>query len=220
MAPIASRTHRPSHPLLPQHPQHPQHPRTDGHPTASHAPAPPLPARVGGVAVVRWPEEHDRREALSLQGDPCLLVVDAEAPAPVTGLLEDWVRAPAALDELEVRSAAVQRRAGCGEVPTLDEGLLLHRGAWAAIPPGQVAMVELLLERIGRPVRKEELAAAANAAGASSHHDAVKAGMNRLAQRVAPLGLELRGVRGTGWVLQVADGCALHAPVSAANAKG
>lgn len=189
---------------------------------STHPPAPAhrvVPSRFGGVEVVRWPEEADRREELARLGQPCVFVLAVDEPAPMTELLEDWVREPIDTAELGARCAALLRRADCGTVPTLDDGLLLYRGAWAAIPAAQLAMVGLLLERLGRVVTKEELVAAAAASGGSDHADAVKAAMNRLVRRIAPLDLELRSIRGRGYLLQIPDRCPLHGSVSAAKTK-
>jgi hypothetical protein len=176
--------------------------------------------RLGGVEVLRWPQDAERRAELAGRGEPCVLVLGIDAPVPPTGLGEDWVREPVDATELVVRCETVRRRVECATPPTLDDGLLLHHGAWAAIPPAQVAMVELLLERLGRVVTKRELAAAAAAAGGSDHEDAVKAAMARLGRRVAPLGLTLRSIRGRGHLLEVLGTCPVHATPSAAETKG
>jgi hypothetical protein len=178
----------------------------------------PRPGRLGGVELVMWPSEATRREELAGAGRPCILVIAADEPVPPTASTEDWVREPVDPEELTVRAAALRRRAECGKAPTLDDGLLVHDGAWAAIPPAQIRMVELLVERLGSVVRKEELAAAADATGASDHEQAVKAAMNRLAKRLAPLGLVLRSIRGRGYLLELADPCPVHGRGSAAEA--
>jgi hypothetical protein len=172
---------------------------------------------VAGVDVVLWPDEADRRAALDEAGRPCLLVISCDETAPRLGPLEDWVREPLEADEVRARCLALGRRAACGSPPTLDDGLLLHCGAWAAIPPAQVAMVELLVDRIGSVVRKEELVAAAEATGASSHEEAVKAAMGRLVKRLAPLGLDVRAIRGRGYLLEVRNRCPVHGTRSAAE---
>ena len=188
----------------------------------SVVPTPPAgrttPTRFGGVDIVLWPLEAERREEVARRGEPCVLVLAPDEPVPRTTLIEDWVREPVDTAELSARCAALHRRADCGTPPTLDDGLLLYRGAWAAVPAAQVAMVELLLDRLGRVVTKDELASAAAAAGGSTHGDAVKAAMNRLSRRIAPLGLELRSVRGRGYLLQLPDRCPVHGS-SAAETK-
>jgi hypothetical protein len=169
---------------------------------------------------VRWPEEADLRRALAGDGRSCLLVVGPDTPAPRTELLEDWVREPLDPAEVAARRAGLAARRACVERPRLDDGLLLFRGGWAAVPPAQVEMAALLVERFGAVVGKEELAAAAGTAGASAHAEAVKAAMGRLGRRVAPLGLELRSVRGRGHLLQAVGTCPIHGNGGAPEAKG
>ena len=184
-------------------------------PTHVTVPDPVARPRAAGVAVLRWPDDAEERMALAQRGEPCVLVVDGDTPAPNTTLLEDWVRAPFDQRDLTARCEAVKSRATCGAAPTLDDGLLVHRGAWAAIPEAQVGMVELLVDRLGEVVRKDELAAAAAASGGSDHESAVKAAVARLGRRLAPLGLELRSIRGRGYLLQIADACPVHGTRSA-----
>lgn len=181
------------------------------------APSPSTLGRVAGVDVVLWPAEADRRAALAEAGQPSLLVLADDEPVPAVGLLEDWVREPLEADEVRARCLALGRRLACARPPTLDDGLLFHDGAWAAIPPAQVAMVELLVARIGSVVRKDELMAAAEAGGGSSHEEAVKAAMGRLVKRLAPLGLTLRAIRGRGYLLEVQNDCPVHGTRSAAK---
>lgn len=182
------------------------------HPTTTSA-----LGRIAGVDVVLWPTEGRRRAALAEAGQPCMLVLAPDDPVPELGPMEDWAREPLDGHDLRARCEALVRRGSCGAPPTLDDGLLVHCGAWAAIPPAQVAMVELLVERIGSVVRRDELMAAAEAVGASSHEEAVKAAMGRLVKRLAPLGLDVRAIRGRGYLLEARNGCPVHGTRSAAD---
>ena len=67
------------------------------------------------VVLVRWPEETERLERLRAAGSPRLLLVgeDLAAPEPVDPL-EDWIRLPAAEDDLRVRVSTLASRAGIG----------------------------------------------------------------------------------------------------------
>src|SRR4051794_20354716 len=61
------------------------------------------------VTMLRWPEEEGRRSRISLAGEPRLLLVpDGEEPPPVADCLEDWIRIPAA--ENEVRPGSTRWR--------------------------------------------------------------------------------------------------------------
>lgn len=183
----------------------------------THPIAPSTLGRLAGVDVVLWPDEAGRRAALAEAGQPCLLVLAPEEPVPEIGPNEDWAREPLDGEEMRARCLALVRRSACGAAPTLDDGLLVHCGAWAAIPPAQVAMVELLVARLGSVVRKDELSAAAASAGGSSHEEAVKAAMGRLVKRLAPLGLDLRAIRGRGYLLEARNACPVHGTRSAAD---
>ena len=63
------------------------------------------------VTMLRWPEEESRRTRISQAGEPRLLLVpDGEDPPPVGDCLEDWIRVPAAEDEVRARVDALAVR--------------------------------------------------------------------------------------------------------------
>src|SRR5262245_50001944 len=69
--------------------------RVDSRTRNEHEKSRPYVCRVD-VALVRWPEESDRRRRLERDGLPRLLLVeDGAAPPLVEDPLEDWVRVPA-----------------------------------------------------------------------------------------------------------------------------
>lgn len=75
------------------------------------------------VVVLRWPDEAERRERLSVEGRPRLLLVPSNVPAPVAAdPLEDWIRLPAPDPDLQARVEALSRiaeldtRMGAGKV--------------------------------------------------------------------------------------------------------
>lgn len=87
-------------------------------------------------------------------------------------------------------------------LPRLDEDGLLRVGDhWVAIPDAQLPVVALLVDRYGRLVRTEAIAAAYVEAGNSGHDASIRSLVARVAHRVARLGLELHTVRGRGVVL-------------------
>ena len=71
----------------------------------------PYGAQMTDVVLVRWPEETERLERLRAAGSPRLLLVgeDLAAPEPVDPL-EDWIRLPAAEDDLRVRVSTLASR--------------------------------------------------------------------------------------------------------------
>jgi hypothetical protein len=160
------------------------------------------------VPLLRWPAEEDRRRALAEVGHPRLLLLAVDQPPPDDwDDLEDWLREPVDPVELEVRRLTVRRRADkARRRPWFDDAGLLRSGdGWVDVPPGQVPMARLLVERLDQVVRRDELVAACEAAGVSTHATAVKAAVGRLERRLAPLGLRLRSIRGRGYLLEVED---------------
>jgi two-component system response regulator TctD len=160
------------------------------------------------VPLLRWPDEEDRRQALAAAGQPRLLLLTAHQPPPDEwDALEDWLREPVDPVELEVRRLTVRRRADkARRRPWFDDAGLLRSGdGWVDIPPGQVPMAKLLVERLDQVVRRDELVAACEAAGVSTHATAVKAAVGRLERRLGPLGLRLRSIRDRGYLLEIED---------------
>ncbi|MGH9085225.1 MAG: hypothetical protein ACRDYW_07200 [Acidimicrobiales bacterium] len=86
--------------------------------------------------------------------------------------------------------------------PRLDEDGILRLGdQWVAIPDAQLPVVALLVDRYGRLVRREALAAAYVEAGNSGREASIRSLMSRVARRVGSLGLQLHTVRGRGVIL-------------------
>jgi hypothetical protein len=159
------------------------------------------------VPLLRWPAEEPLRQRLADEGVPRLLLLTADHPPPEGwDEIEDWIREPVDLDELEVRRQTVRARAGLARRrPWFDETGLLHAGdAWVDLSSGQVPIARLLVERLNCVVRHQELVEACAAAGVSTQATALKAAVGRLERRLAPLGLRLRSVRGRGYLLEVA----------------
>jgi hypothetical protein len=87
-------------------------------------------------------------------------------------------------------------------VPRLDEDGILRLGdRWVAIPDAQLPVVALLVDRYGRLVRREALAAAYVEAGNSGRDASIRSLVARVARRVRGLGLQLHTVRGRGVIL-------------------
>jgi DNA-binding response OmpR family regulator len=159
-----------------------------------------------GVALVRWPDELDRVERLRTAGVPRLLLVgeDASAPLPVDSL-EDWIRLPVREDELRARVTTLRSRARgpVAAAPTVDEdGLLWYRGQWIALSPIERELAAALAERYGAVVHRETLVRRAWNGRRTTTGNAFAIRMGCLRRRVTVLGLEIRTVRGRGYLLQ------------------
>jgi hypothetical protein len=155
------------------------------------------------VRLVRWPMESSYRDELRAAAMPRLLIVDAGAsPPPLWDELEDWVRVPVDRAELELRAATVARRADLLDRPWLDDdGMLWFRDRWCSISRGQAALVQLLVEHFGTVVRDEDVDAVFTGGDTSAHLEAIKTTVRRVSQSLAPLGLQLKRVRASGYLL-------------------
>jgi DNA-binding response OmpR family regulator len=159
------------------------------------------------VVLIRWPEEEARLERLRASGSPRLLLVGRtrEAPSSIDPL-EDWIRLPAAEEDLRARVATLAARAG-REVaaPTVDDdGLLRFRGQWVTLSPVERALAAALVERFGAVVGRATLVRRAWRGG-SPTRNALDVHMLRLRRRISSLGLEVRTVRARGYLLQAAE---------------
>lgn len=156
------------------------------------------------VRLVRWPDEATFRDKLAALGVPRILVLDARVAPPTTwDEIEDWVRVPVSKSELELRAVTVARRADAIERPWLDEeGLLWFRDRWIVLPRGQRPVIETLARNFGRVVRDDEVSAVFAGSESSTHAEAVKTSMRRISDLLRPLGLVLKRVRGSGYLLE------------------
>jgi hypothetical protein len=159
------------------------------------------------VRLVRWPEEASFREELATLAVPRILILDdCTAPPTPWDEIEDWVRAPVAQAELELRATTVARRADARERPWLDaDGLLWFRDRWALVPRGQGPVLDALVANFGRVVRDDEIRQVFETSANSTHAEAVKTSMRRISDLLGPLGLMLKRVRGSGYLLERED---------------
>jgi two-component system, OmpR family, response regulator len=159
------------------------------------------------VVLVRWPEEEARLQYLRETGAPRLLLVGESLAAPASiDPLEDWIRLPAAEDDLRTRVATLAARAGQSvAAPSVDEdGLLRYRGRWVTLSPVERALAAALVDRIGAVVGRDTLVRRAWPGG-SPTRNALDVHMLRLRRRISGLGLEVRTVRARGYLLQPTD---------------
>ena len=173
----------------------------------------PMSSRGGGVA-------HDRRRPGAVaRGDRAAGAAPGRRvrpacswwartsrhPEPVDPL-EDWIRLPAAEDDLRVRVATLASRAGRSVVaPTVDEdGLLRYRGRWVTLSPVERALAAALIDRFNAVVGRDTLVRRAWPGG-SPTRNALDVHMLRLRRRISTLGLEVRTVRARGYLLQALD---------------
>ena len=170
--------------------------------------------------MLRWPEEESRRTRISQAGEPRLLLVpDGEDPPTVGDCLEDWIRVPAAENEVKARVDALAVRSQAhhsasepnGDLaapagPVLDDfGVLRVNGSWVALPPLEARLAEALLERLGAVTSRELLIRAGWPSGAPGRN-ALDVHVLRLRRRLTPVGLAIRTVRSRGYLMESAPG--------------
>jgi DNA-binding response OmpR family regulator len=162
------------------------------------------------VALVRWPDEGDMREALRQAGHPrvLLLIGGSPPPTPVDDL-EDWIRVPVSDADLRARVEWLNRRLAparvSADVPALDDDGLLRTGqGWVSLPPVETRLAAALLERFGAVVSRDALARAGWPQGAPGRN-ALDVHVLRLRRRLAPIGLAIRTVRSRGYLLETSD---------------
>jgi hypothetical protein len=159
------------------------------------------------VELIRWPEEEARLERLRATGAPRLLLVGETLAAPSSvDPLEDWIRVPAAEDDVRARVATLAARAGqSAAAPTVDDdGLLRYLGRWVTLSPVERSLAAALVDRFGAVVGRDTLVRRAWPGGGSTRN-ALDVHMLRLRRRITSLGLEVRTVRGRGYLLQAVD---------------
>lgn len=163
------------------------------------------PSDEANVALLRWPRDADLRRALAALGRARLLLVDRDADPPRLGdPLEDWIRVPSDPMELLARRRVLERRsASLAPAVIDDDGLLRRGGAWVSLSPRETSLVRLLLEHPGELVRRRALLAAAGSPTPPDESRLLDRAVHRLRRRLEPLGLSIRTVRGSGFVLEL-----------------
>jgi two-component system, OmpR family, response regulator len=163
------------------------------------------------VAHVAWPAEAHRRRELAAAGVPRLLIVDpVAAPPPSWDPDEDWVGADEDPADLAHREQTLRRRVALLDRPppprprlVVDREDLVHRsGRWVALSPTEAAVVRMLAQGEGRVLSRRTLAEAAWP-GERRDDRAVDGVIRRARSKLAALGVEVHGVTGAGYLLEV-----------------
>ena len=158
------------------------------------------------VTLIRWPSESARREQLTLQSAPRLLMVEDGHPPPATeDCLEDWIRVPAPDTDVQLRLETLLSRAARhtpATGPELDaDGVLRCGPAWVPLPPVEARLTRAMLERFGAVVSRETLARSGWPNGAPGRN-ALDVHVLRLRRRLAAVGLVIRTVRSRGYLME------------------
>ena len=156
------------------------------------------------IGVLRWPEEASMLEALRATGSPRLIVVAPGASAPeLSECDEDWIRLPSSDEDMRNRLRTLAARASRHPAaPELKgDGRLSFRGHWVVLGEVEEALAIALASRMGEVVRSDELAAVADPPLSGG---ALRVQVMRLRESLSGLDLELRTVRGRGYLMEVA----------------
>jgi two-component system OmpR family response regulator len=152
------------------------------------------------VALLRWPDEAERRAELQRLGIPRLLMVAADTSPPTdVSTDEDWVRLPA--DDADIRARVALLADTAIARPSIDEfGVLSVGTSWVALSHIDEAIMRSLLDSFRTTVGRDDVRAAAWPDGSRSGR-VLDTHMHRLRNRIAPLGLTIHTVRRRGFVL-------------------
>jgi DNA-binding winged helix-turn-helix (wHTH) protein len=136
---------------------------------------------------------------------PTLYLVEPGAPPPPTwGEVEDWVRLPLDLDELQARADRLHERAWvAGAVATEvdDDGILRVDRHLVILSPLEARLVRLLLARRGEVVGRDEAEASMWPDGPPDDQRAMDNRVKHLRRRLADLPLRIWTVRGRGYLI-------------------
>ena len=122
---------------------------------------------------------------------------------------DDYLAKPFALEELEARVAALIRRAA-GGAQTLMNGPLQVlpgqfaklRGALLALPPRELDVLTVLMQRPGHVVQKARLGQSLADHDGAVGDNAVEVYVHRLRRKLEKEGFVIRTVHGVGYVLE------------------
>jgi two-component system OmpR family response regulator len=164
--------------------------------------------RLSGLEVLKRLRSRDSRT-------PVLILTAADSiEQRVQGLdlgADDYMAKPFALSELEARARALTRRAAgtaqtmlkhgpltldqVGHVVTLNDQVL-------ELSARELGLLEILLQRCGRLVSKEQLVDHLCSWGEEVSNNAIEVYVHRLRRKIEPGGIRIVTVRGLGYYLE------------------
>jgi two-component system OmpR family response regulator len=167
--------------------------------------------QIDGFAVLQRLRERGSRV-------PVLVLTARDAlDDRVAGLdlgADDYMPKPFDLAEFEARVRALLRRANYGAGSSLSHGLLRFDAAARRLFHGErpvdvsareLAVIELLLSRQGRVVSKEQIIDCLFGWGEDVGSNAIEVYIHRVRRKLEPFGVEIRTVRGMGYLLDKAN---------------
>jgi two-component system OmpR family response regulator len=146
---------------------------------------------------------------------PVLILSGREKPEEkVLGLdlgADDYLVKPFSLNELQARVRALLRRRQGGDAPVITYGKLSfdtveRRASIAGTPlelsPHEIGVLEILLNRFGRIVSKDQLVDRLYNYDKSASHNAIEVYIHRLRKKIEGSGIELRTLYGQGYLIE------------------
>ena len=160
-------------------------------------------------------DEVLRRMRSRNAGTPVLVLTAADSVQQRVRMLDlgadDFMAKPFALSELEARVRALVRRRNGASSARLRCGPLSYdqtgRMAWLDEHPlelsaREVGLLEILLQRVGRLVSKEQIVSHLCEWGEELSHNAIEVYMHRLRRKLEGGGVRIATVRGLGYCLE------------------
>ncbi|MGH8688530.1 MAG: response regulator [Burkholderiales bacterium] len=167
--------------------------------------------KIDGLEVLR------RLRARRLQVPVLVLSARDSLDDRVAGLdlgADDYLTKPFDLPEFEARVRALMRRGQRQATNQVRHGLLrldlearriFHDGRPIELSAREMAVMELLMSRQGRVVTKEQIVDHVFGWGEDVGSNAVEVCMHRVRRKLEPFGVEIRTVRGMGYLLEKAS---------------
>ncbi|WP_020593406.1 response regulator [Kiloniella laminariae] len=148
------------------------------------------------------------------RGQVLILTARDELQDRVKGLdlgADDYLTKPFELSEFEARVRALLRRHSGMKSPEIKVGELvfdsvsrrvLLKGEALDIPRREFCLLELMISRVGQVISKEQIADGLANFDDDISPNAIELYISRLRKRLAPAGVEIKTVRGLGYLME------------------